>query len=167
MESASCFPSTTFSIWATMPVRLTAHVRLTWYMSLPARLSSVFSSVVAIWSSSVATPLALLVLGIQFEFSAVSELKKEIIFGVLIRTVVVPILGLGVAYVFFNDYFTGAHFATFVAVFATPVAVSSVPMVQEMDGDVTLAGQLVIWTTVISALTVFLASFLLKNAGIF
>ena len=117
--------------------------------------------------SSVATPLALLVLGIQFEFSAVSELKKEIIFGVLIRTVVVPILGLGVAYVFFNDYFTGAHFATFVAVFATPVAVSSVPMVQEMDGDVTLAGQLVIWTTVISALTVFLASFLLKNAGIF
>ncbi len=117
--------------------------------------------------SSVATPLALLVLGIQFEFSAVTELKKEIIFGVLIRTVIVPILGLGVAYIFFKDYFTGAHFATFVAVFATPVAVSSVPMAQEMDSDVALAGQLVIWTTVFSALTVFLASFLLKTAGVF
>ena len=117
--------------------------------------------------SSVATPLALLVLGIQFEFSAVSELKKEICFGVLIRTVAVPILGLGIAYIFFNDHFNGAHFATFVAVFATPVAVSSVPMVQEMDGDVALAGQLVIWTTVASALTVFLASFILKSVGVF
>lgn len=117
--------------------------------------------------SSVATPLALLVLGIQFELSAVSELKREIIFGVLMRTVAVPLLGLGIAYIFFKDYFTGAHFATFVAVFATPVAVSSVPMAQEMDSDVALAGQLVIWTTVSSALTVFLASFILKSVGVF
>lgn len=117
--------------------------------------------------SSVATPLALLVLGIQFEFSAVGTLKKEIICGVLIRTVAVPLLGLGVAYLMFKDMFSGAHFATFVAVFATPVAVSSVPMVQEMDSDVTLAGQLVIWTTLFSAVTVFLASLLLKTAGIF
>ncbi len=117
--------------------------------------------------SSVTTPLALLVLGIQFEFSAVSELKKEIIFGVLIRTVCVPVLGLGVAYLLFKDVFTGAHFATFVAVFATPVAVSSVPMAQEMDSDVILAGQLVIWTTLFSAFTVFMASFLLKTVGIF
>ena len=117
--------------------------------------------------SSVATPLALLVLGIQFEFSAVSELRKEIITGVLIRTAVVPLLGLGVAYLFFRDVFSGAHFATFVAVFATPVAVSSVPMAQEMDSDVVLAGQLVIWTTLFSAFTVFIASFLLKLVGIF
>ncbi|MBO5912934.1 MAG: AEC family transporter [Clostridia bacterium] len=117
--------------------------------------------------SSVATPLALLVLGIQFEFSAISVMKKEIIIGVLIRTVVVPVLGLGIAYFLFKDIFNGAHFATFVAVFATPVAVSSVPMVQEMDGDVALAGQLVIWTTLVSAFTVFIASFLLKSAGIF
>jgi predicted permease len=117
--------------------------------------------------SSVATPLALLVLGIQFEFSAISGMKKEIIIGVLIRTVFVPLFGLGIAYLLFSDIFNGAHFATFVAVFATPVAVSSVPMVQEMDGDVALAGQLVIWTTLVSAFTVFIASFILKSVGIF
>lgn len=117
--------------------------------------------------SSVATPLALLVLGIQFEFSAVSELRKEIIVGVFIRTAIVPLLGLGVTYLFFRDAFSGAHFATFVAVFATPVAVSSVPMAQEMDSDVVLTGQLVIWTTLFSAFTVFIASFLLKSAGVF
>ena len=117
--------------------------------------------------SSVATPIALLVLGIQFEFSAVKELRKEIFFGVLMRNVLVPLLGIGVAYLLFNDTFNGAHFAAFVAMFATPVAVSSVPMAQEMDSDVALAGQLVIWTTVISAFTVFIASFLLKALGVF
>ena len=38
---------------------------------------------------------------------------------------------------------------------------------QEMDGDVTLAGQLVVWTTLISALSIFVVSFLLKAAGVF
>lgn len=117
--------------------------------------------------SNLATPMALLVLGAQFEFSAVAELKKEIIFGTLMKTVLAPILGIGFAYLIFKDRFGGAHFAAFVAMFTTPIAVSSVPMAQEMDGDVTLAGQLVVWTTFASAITVFLASYLLKLSGIF
>ena len=117
--------------------------------------------------SNLATPLALLVLGAQFEFSAVSSLKREILFGTLMRTVIVPILGIGTAYLLFRTRFGGAHFAAFIAVFATPVSISSVPMAQEMDGDVTLAGQLVVWTTLMSALSVFLTSFLLRLAGIF
>ncbi|MBR5615700.1 MAG: AEC family transporter, partial [Clostridia bacterium] len=85
--------------------------------------------------SNLATPLALLVLGIQFEFSAVKEMKREIVFGTLARTVIAPTLAIGVAYVMFREQFDGAHFAAFVAMFATPVAVSSVPMAQEMKGD--------------------------------
>lgn len=117
--------------------------------------------------SNMAIPLALLVLGAQFEFSAVASLKKEIIFGTVARTVVVPALAIGVAYFFFRERFTAAHFATFVALFATPVAVPSVPMVQEMGGDVTLAGQLVVWSTLASAFTVFVITFLLRLGGAF
>ena len=117
--------------------------------------------------SNMATPMALIVLGAQFDFSAVSSMKREIIFGSVMRTLVVPFVGLGGAYLFFRDSFGGAEFAALVAMFTTPVAVSSVPMAQEMDGDVTLAGQLVVWTTVISAITIFLSSYLLKLAGIF
>ncbi|MBQ8358262.1 MAG: AEC family transporter [Clostridia bacterium] len=117
--------------------------------------------------SNLAIPLALLVLGAQFELSAVSSLRREIIFGTVVRTVVVPLLAIGAAYLFFRDRFGPAHFATLVAVFATPVAVPSVPMVQEMGGDVTLAGQLVIWSTLVSALTVFLTTFLLRLGGAF
>ena len=117
--------------------------------------------------SSLATPLALLMLGAQFEFSAVSSLKREILFGTLARTVIVPRLGVGGAYLLFRDRFIGAHFAAFVAMYTTPVAVSSVPMAQEMGADSALAGQLVIWTTLISAFTTFLATFLLRLAGVF
>ncbi len=116
---------------------------------------------------ALATPLALIALGAQFEFSAISALKKEIVFGVLMRTVIVPVLGIGTAYLFFRSSFTGAHFAAFIAVFATPVSISSVPMAQEMDADVTLAGQLVVWSTILSAFSVFLISFFLRSVGIF
>lgn len=117
--------------------------------------------------SNMATPMALIVLGAQFDFSAVSSMKREIIFGSLLRTVIVPVLGLGIAYLLFRDSFGGAEFAALVAMFATPVAVSSVPMAQEMDADVTLAGQLVVWTTILSSGSIFLSSYLLKLAGIF
>ncbi len=117
--------------------------------------------------SNLATPLALLALGAQFEFSAVAELRREIVFGTLMRTVVTPILGLGIALLCFPNAFGGAHYASFVAIFATPVAVSTVPMTQEMGGDVTLAGQLVVWTTLTSALSIFLSAFLLHAIGIF
>ena len=117
--------------------------------------------------SKIATPLALLGLGAQFEFSMISSLRKEIIIGTLMRTVVVPIFGLGMAYVLFRSYFNGAHFAAFITLFATPVAVSSVPMAQEMGGDSNLAGQLVVWTTIVSTGSVFISSFLLSLAGVF
>ncbi len=117
--------------------------------------------------ADLAIPLALLVLGAQFEFSAVASLKREILFGTIVRTVVVPAVVLGVAFVFFKDRFSPAHFATFVAAFATPVAVPSVPMVQEMGGDVTLAGQLVVWSTLASAITVFIVTLLLRMGGAF
>ncbi len=131
-----------------------------------------FSEITSIYKpleylSAVATPLALLVLGAQFEFSAVRELKKEIICGVTARCFVLPLLTLGVAYIFFRDSFGGAEFASLIAVFATPVAVSSVPMAQEMGADSRLAGQLVVWTTLLSSVTVFLSALLLDLGGVF
>ena len=117
--------------------------------------------------ANLATPLALLVLGAQFEFSAIGEMRREILFGTLMRTVIVPLFGIGIAYFAFRGQFSGAHFAAFVALFATPVAVSSVPMAQEMNSDAALAGQLVVWTTLFSVLSVFFTSFLLRAAGIF
>ncbi len=117
--------------------------------------------------SNMATPLALLVLGIQFDFGTVKELRREILFGTLMRSLLVPLGALGVAFLCFRSHFNGGEFASLLSLFATPVAVSSVPMAQEMDADAALAGQLVVWSTLASAFSVFAASFLFKAAGIF
>ncbi len=115
--------------------------------------------------SSAATPMALIALGAQFEFSAIPALKKQIGFGIALRSVIIPAVALTVAY--FIGRYNGAHFAAFVAMFATPVAVSTVPMVQEMGADHALAGQLVVWTTTVSAVIIFITSFILKAIGVF
>ena len=115
--------------------------------------------------SATATPIALLVLGAQFEFSAIPGMKKEIIITTGVKTTLIPTLAIGLAYIL--GCFDGAHFAAFVALFATPVAVSSVPMAQEMGADHELAGQLVVWTTLISAFSIFIISFILKAIGVF
>ena len=120
--------------------------------------------------SSVATPLSLLVLGARFEISSIPHLKKHIILGTINRTVIVPIIGISVAIILNNlqlTNFSGAQFASFVACFCTPVAVSSVPMSQEMGADAELMGQLVVWTTVFSAFSILIASYALKALGVF
>lgn len=129
------------------------------------------SSLTPIWKvlgylSQVATPLALISLGAQFAFSAIHELRREIIYGTIIRIAIVPMIGIGLAYLL-KDLFSGAHFAAFVAVFATPVAVSTVPMAEAMGGDGRLAGQLVVWSTLLSSFSIFIAAYLLKLVGIF
>ena len=115
--------------------------------------------------SNVATPISLLVLGARFELSAIPYLKKHIIIGTVNRVVIVPFVGISLALLF--NRFTGAQFASFIACFCTPIAVSSVPMSQEMGADADLMGQLVVWTTLFSALSIFIASYVLRVMGIF
>ena len=115
--------------------------------------------------SNIATPLSLLVLGARFELSAIPHLKKHIIIGTINRVVIVPIVGITFAILL--NRFSGAQFASFVACVCTPIAVSSVPMSQEMGADADLMGQLVVWSTVFSAFSIFIASFVLKSLGIF
>ena len=115
--------------------------------------------------SAISTPVALLCLGANFEFSAIAALKKQIILGVSLRNVLVPIVGLGGALLL--GCFESAHFAVFIALFATPLAVSTVPMVQEMDGDTELAGQILVFSTIFSTFSIFLSTLVLRLLGIF
>ena len=119
---------------------------------------------------SICTPFALIVLGGRFEFSAVKRLRKEIVFGTFVRTVAVPVLGLGGALLLKMTVLpelSGEHFATYVGVFATPVAVASAIMAKEMNADDELAGQLVVWTSLISTVTIFAYVTILRSIGIF
>lgn len=112
------------------------------------------------------SPVMLLALGIQFEFSAVGRLKKQIAVGAISRLVLMPGAVIGAALALFPR-FGAAHYALLIALTASPVAVSSMVMATEMDNDGTLAGQLVVWTTLLSMFTVFTIVAVLKAVGIF
>lgn len=107
----------------------------------------------------IASPFALIVLGGQFEFSAVKGMKKEIIVATVFRIVIAPLLGIGAA-VLLSNYTTLLNFGiteypALVALFGSPVAVSSAIMAGEMKNDEQLATQLVVWTSLCSIITVF------------
>lgn len=120
--------------------------------------------------SAVASPLALIVLGARFDFGAVGSLKKEIIIGTLMRVVMAPLLGIGTAILLseFTDAFefTQVEYPALISLFATPTAVSSAVMVGEIGGDEQLAGQLVVWTSVVSMVTIYAIVFAMKSFAI-
>ena len=119
---------------------------------------------------AIASPFALLVLGGQFEFSAVRGLLKEIAAGTLWRIVLAPLLGIGVA-ILLSQYTRilncGANeYPALVAMFGSPVAVSSAVMAGSMGGDEQLATQLVVWTSLFSILTIFAEVCILMSMGL-
>lgn len=111
------------------------------------------------------TPVALLVLGGQFELSRIKGLKRQILLGMSGRLLFAPLLGIGGAVLLQHlgvVHFDNGIFASFIALFGTPVAVASAIMAEEMDNDGQLAGQLVVWTTLFSAIVIFVAVILLR-----
>lgn len=110
------------------------------------------------WLKTLTTPLSLIVLGGQFVFSAVKELKKEIIVSTLWRVVLAPLIGIGGAVVLSRLGVLNCgvnEFPALVGLFGSPVAVSSAIMASQMGNDEQLATQLVVWTTIFSAFTIF------------
>lgn len=63
--------------------------------------------------------------------------------------------------------FTGEALACILVVFAAPVAVSSISMAQQMDGDEQLAAQLVVISSALSLLTLFVWIFSLGYFNLF
>lgn len=119
--------------------------------------------------SRLASPLALIVLGGQFVFSAAGKMLKELIIGTAWRTVLSPAVGIGLAILLTKlgiMNFGNAEFTVFVALFGTPVAVSSAVMAGEMGCDEQLAGQFVVWTCICSVFTIFAIVFVLRLLGL-
>lgn len=112
--------------------------------------------------AKISTPLALLVVGGQFEFKLETESRKQVIIGVATKMVIYPVVVFLIACLIgFKNY----EFAVLVSVFASPIAVASAIMAREMKNDYKLASQLVVWSTLLSSVTIFIIVFLLKSLG--
>ncbi len=113
--------------------------------------------------ASIATPLALFLLGAALDFGKVKANARLLTLGVAGRLVAVPLVFLSLAAAL---GIRGVGLATLIAVFASPTAVSSYPMAQQLGGDEDFAAAQVALTTVFSGLTVFLWIFAFKSLGL-
>ena len=114
--------------------------------------------------SSIATPLAFVILGASFSFGDVRRYIKNVLIVLSAKLLVFPALFLGIALLL---GFRGAPLAVLLTVFGAPIAVSSFTMAQQMGGDDKLAGQLVVVSSIFSIGTMFLLIFLLKELAFF
>ena len=119
--------------------------------------------------SQICSPFALIILGGLFEFSAIKGRKKPIIIGTAARIFFAPLVGVGAVILLskFTDFqMDMAAYPALLALFGSPMAVSSAVMAQEMDNDSVLAGQLVVWTSFFSIITLFVFILTLRTIGL-
>jgi len=114
--------------------------------------------------SGIATPLSIIVLGASFTFADTKGYVKEALIIVLARLVIVPMIALGAAALL---GFKGEAMVCLMVTFASPVAVSSFAMAQQMGGDEKLAAQAVVLTSAFCLGTLFLWIFVLNSLGLF
>jgi len=112
--------------------------------------------------SAAATPLCLLTLGGSLHISDIRENAGQLRLGLIARMVLVPGIFLPVAALL---GFRGEALLALLVLFASPTAVSSYTMAQQMGADGKLAGQLVAFTTGASLITIFLFVFVFKELG--
>ena len=128
-------------------------------LKVPAFLEKTIESMAA-----VATPMALLMLGASFDISSLARCKKDLLLCVIGKLIIVPAIGLSTGALL---GFRGVAMVTLIAIFASPTAVSSYPMAQQMESDDELAGNAVIFSSLFSCVTMFMWIFLLKCMGFF
>jgi len=119
------------------------------------------------WISNMASPLALIVLGGTFEFLAIKNMKREILIGTFARVVISPLVTIPLAILlsaktnFFN--FTIVEYPALIALLASPTAISGAIMAKELNNDAKLAVQLVVWTTTLSIISIFIVVYIMRT----
>lgn len=114
--------------------------------------------------SAIASPLQLFLLGAFFQFSGLRTYRRELVTVSIAKLIVSPGLFLGLGALL---GFRGVAFVSLIGIFASPTAVNSFTMAQQMGGDAELAGDIVVTTSAASILTMFLWIFLFKSLGMF
>ncbi|MBQ3378567.1 MAG: AEC family transporter [Clostridia bacterium] len=113
--------------------------------------------------AAVATPLSLVVLGGLFKFSSAKKNKRALIFGVAAKLIAVPAIMLPIAAAL---GFRGVDLVVCLSIFASPIAIASFTMAQQMGADAELAGELVVFSAFLSIITIFVFVFILKQLAL-
>ncbi len=134
---------------------LMAFLLLVLRIKLPALIEDPLSDM-----SKVATPLAFVVLGGTFRFKRLAGNLKYLFTVVLGKLILFPGAVMAIALAL---GFRGEAIVALIGAIASPTAVSSFTMAVEMEADGELAGQVVVFTSILSIVTIFLWVLFLKT----
>ena len=122
---------------------------------LPLPVESAVSSI-----GKTGSVMTLIALGASFDFSKLGGQLKRMAFCSALRLILVPAAVLAVALLLgYRD----SELAVILICTGTPIATTTFPMAQVYDSDYELAGQLVVSTSMLSCLSMFLWIFALKE----
>lgn len=127
-------------------------------IKLPTAIEKTVSDI-----SKIGTPLSLILLGGSFKFSSYKNYVKQLILSVVGKLIIIPCIFVPIAVSF---GFRGVELASLLIMLGSPTAVSSFTMAEQMDADSELAGQIVVFSSGLSVLTVFLWIFILKQTSL-
>lgn len=114
--------------------------------------------------SGIATPLAIIALGAEFEFSGIKGYKKELTIVMLARLILIPLIVITVASLI---GIRNEALVCLLITFGGPIAVSSFAMSQQMGGDEKLSAQLIVMSSALCLFTLFVWIFTLSYIGLF
>jgi predicted permease len=112
--------------------------------------------------SDIATPLALLVMGGLFKFKGLMNNFVTVFVASLSKLILIPLAAI---IVFVSMGFRELELAALLCLFATPTAVASFIMAENMGCDGEISAHIVVLSTALSAITIFLFIFVLKSMG--
>lgn len=110
------------------------------------------------------SPLALMVMGGMFSFEKLKDVNKSLVFTVANKLIIFPLIGITLG-AFLG--FRGDAIISILIAFAGPTAVSSYAQAVAADGDGDLANQTVVFSTILSMVTLVFWITLMKTFGLF
>ncbi len=108
----------------------------------------------------IASTFALFMLGAGFDFKQITRVKKQLALVCVSRLVIVPAIVLSIAVLL---GFRSIELACLMVVFASPTAASSYTMAEKMGGDKDLASSVVVFTSILSIVSIFGIILMLKQ----
>nr|WP_312577822.1 AEC family transporter [Sedimentibacter sp.] len=114
--------------------------------------------------SKIATPLALILLGGEFEIGNLYKNIKHVLIVCIGKLILIPTIVFAIA---IAVGFRGIELGSLLAMVAAPVAVSSFIMAQHYNANDELAGQIVFVSTTFSSITIFMFIYIFKTIGLF
>ena len=113
--------------------------------------------------AKLSTPIAFMILGGDLDFSKVKGNLKVASVVLTVKLVILPLIMIPMIVMMgYRD----ADLLSGLLAYQTPVAVSSYIMAQQAGADGQLAGQLVVFSSVLSIFTLFVTIFILRTVGL-